>query len=87
MVNITFPDSTKKVFENNPTGFDIAKSISEGFARTCVAMEINGEPADLSREVQAGCQYPFYHDQRFGSRAYSPSYRSSCHGPGDSSSV
>jgi threonyl-tRNA synthetase len=47
MVNITLPDSTKKIFENNPTGFDIAKSISEGFARNCVAMEINGEPLSI----------------------------------------
>jgi threonyl-tRNA synthetase len=49
MVNITFPDSSKKIFENNPTGFDVAKSISEGFARNCVAMEIDGEPADLEQ--------------------------------------
>lgn len=52
MVNITFPDKTKKIFENNPTGFDVAKSISEGFARNCVAMEIDAEPADLSSKIQ-----------------------------------
>lgn len=52
MINITLPDKTVKSFENNPTGFDIAKSISEGFARNCVAMQINGESADLSSKIQ-----------------------------------
>ncbi|MEE8432069.1 MAG: TGS domain-containing protein, partial [Candidatus Desulfatibia sp.] len=41
MINITFPDGNIKTFENNPTGLDIAKSISEGLARDCVAMELN----------------------------------------------
>jgi threonyl-tRNA synthetase len=59
MVNITLPDSSKKTFENNPTGFDVAKSISEGFARNCVAMEINGEPADLSSNIQKDAHVRF----------------------------
>ncbi len=59
MVNITFPDETVKPFENNPTGFDVAKSISEGFARNCVAMEIDGEPADLSREIAGDAKVRF----------------------------
>jgi threonyl-tRNA synthetase len=52
MVNITLPDKSRKSFENNPTGFDIAKSISEGFARNCVAMQIDGELTDLSNKIQ-----------------------------------
>ncbi len=59
MVNITLPDKSKKIFENNPTGFDIAKSISEGFARNCVAMEINGEHADLSSDIQQDADVRF----------------------------
>ncbi len=59
MVNITFPDETTKTFEKNPTGFDVAKSISEGFARNCVAMEIDGEPADLSREIASDAKVRF----------------------------
>ncbi len=59
MVNITLPDKTKKIFENNPTGYDIAKSISEGFARNCVAMEINGESADLSSNIQQDADVRF----------------------------
>jgi hypothetical protein len=43
MINITFPDNSIKGFENIPTGMDVAKSISDGFARNCVAMKINGQ--------------------------------------------
>jgi threonyl-tRNA synthetase len=51
MVNITFPDGNLKGFENNPTGLDVAKSISEGFARNCVAMELNSELVDLNTTI------------------------------------
>ena len=48
MVNITFPDGNIKEFKNHPTGLEVAKSISEGLARDCVAMEVNGEIIDLN---------------------------------------
>ncbi len=51
MVNITFPDGNIKRFENNPTGLDVAKSISDGFARNCVAMELNTELVDLNTTI------------------------------------
>ena len=47
MIKITFPDNTVKKFENNPTGMDVATSISEGFARNCVVMKIDGKLKDL----------------------------------------
>lgn len=53
MVNITLPDGSIKSFDSAPTGADVAKSISEGFARSCVAMEVGGELMDLSREIAA----------------------------------
>ena len=59
MVNITFPDETVKTFETNPTGFDVAKSISEGFARNCVAMEIDGQTMDLGRQIDEDVQVRF----------------------------
>jgi threonyl-tRNA synthetase len=46
MVHITFPDGNIKAFENPPTGHDIARSISEGFARNCVALQKNGDFLD-----------------------------------------
>jgi len=51
MVNITFPDGNIKGFENNPTGLDVAKSISEGLARDCVALQLNGEIVDLNTTI------------------------------------
>ena len=52
MINITLPDSSIKSFDNNPTGMEIAKSISEDFARNCVAMELNENLIDLSYEIK-----------------------------------
>jgi threonyl-tRNA synthetase len=51
MVNITFPDGNIKTFENTPTGLDIAKSISNGFARNCVAMHLNEKLVDLNTVI------------------------------------
>ncbi|MFC1829126.1 threonine--tRNA ligase [Thermodesulfobacteriota bacterium] len=51
MVNITFPDGNIKEFEGRPTGLDVAKSISEGLARNCVAMELDSELVDLTRAI------------------------------------
>jgi len=52
MINITFPDNSIKSFENIPTGMDVAKSISEGFARNCVAMKINEQLFDLNQAIK-----------------------------------
>jgi threonyl-tRNA synthetase len=51
MVDITFPDGNRKSFDNNPTGLDVAKSISDGFARNCVAMELNSTLVDLNTTI------------------------------------
>ncbi len=51
MVNITLPDGSSKKFDQAPSGADVAKSISEGFARSCVAMELDGEKKDLDSQI------------------------------------
>lgn len=51
MINITLPDGSIKNFESVPTGFDVAKSISDGLARNCVAMEIDENILDLYDEI------------------------------------
>ncbi|MFH1154122.1 MAG: threonine--tRNA ligase [Pseudomonadota bacterium] len=53
MITITLPDSSIKTFEEYPNGMDVARGISDGFARNCVAMEINGELQDLSRTIES----------------------------------
>lgn len=51
MINITFPDGNIKSFEHPPTGLDVAKSISAGLARNCVAVELNSHLLDLSTKI------------------------------------
>ncbi|MDM8535951.1 threonine--tRNA ligase [Desulfobacterales bacterium HSG17] len=53
MINITLPDGSIKQFESVPTGFDVAKSISDGLARNCVAMEIDEKIIDLHDEISS----------------------------------
>jgi threonyl-tRNA synthetase len=52
MVNITLPDGSSKQFDEIPSGLDVARSISEGLARDCVAMEIEGQIIDLYRPIE-----------------------------------
>jgi len=48
MINITFPDGNIKAFENPLSGLDVAQSISDGLARSCVAMELDDQLVDLN---------------------------------------
>lgn len=52
MITITFPDGSIKEFKEAVTGFDVAKSISDGFARNCVAMELNEQLVDLHTPIK-----------------------------------
>jgi len=51
MVTITLPDESIKQFPDVPTGTDVAKSISDGFARNCVAMRIDDLLTDLNQPI------------------------------------
>ena len=53
MISITLPDGNLKTYEEIPTGLDVARSISEGLARNCVAMELDGNLVDLSTPIAA----------------------------------
>lgn len=53
MISITLPDGGIKQFDQIPTGLDVAQSISEGFARNCVAMVLDGRLMDLDRAIDA----------------------------------
>ncbi len=52
MINITFPDGSTKSFDDFPTGFDIAGSISEGLSRDSVVMELDDALVDMSTVVK-----------------------------------
>jgi threonyl-tRNA synthetase len=48
MINIRLPDGNTKSFEVPVSGLDVAQSISEGFARNCVAMALDDQLVDLN---------------------------------------
>lgn len=50
-MKITFPDNSKKEFEQNSTGLDIANSISEGLGRAAIAVKVNNKLQDLTTPI------------------------------------
>jgi threonyl-tRNA synthetase len=52
-INITFPDASVRQFDAPVTGMEIADSISSGLRRNAVAIVVNGQQWDLSRELNA----------------------------------
>jgi len=52
MINITFPDGSRKQFKAGITGFEIASDISTSLAKDAMVVEINGQLADLSLPIE-----------------------------------
>ncbi|WP_189401141.1 threonine--tRNA ligase [Arenicella chitinivorans] len=50
-IQITFPDGAVKQFDGPVTGLTIADGISSGLRRNAVAIEVNGEMWDLTRDI------------------------------------
>ena len=59
MINITLPDGNIKAFDGPVSGLEVAKSISDGFARNCVAMEIDDNLVDLSIAIDHDAKIRF----------------------------
>lgn len=59
MIKITFPDGNTKNFDAGTTGAVVAGSISDGFARSCVAMELDGRVVDLNTRIAADAAVRF----------------------------
>ncbi len=53
MIHITLPDGTVKSFEKPLTLGEIAADIGKGLAKAAVAGTVNGQPADLTRVIDA----------------------------------
>ncbi|WP_053975388.1 threonine--tRNA ligase [Mangrovimonas xylaniphaga] len=51
MIDITLPDGTVKSFEQGVTPMDVAKSISEGFARNVISANFNNETIEVSTPI------------------------------------
>ena len=52
IIKITFPDGNIKEFEKAITGLEVARSISNNFAKKSAAIEINGELKDLHLSIE-----------------------------------
>jgi threonyl-tRNA synthetase len=48
MIDITLPDGTVKTFEKGSSPMNVAKNISEGFARNVISANFNGETIETS---------------------------------------
>ncbi len=59
MMKITLKDGDVKEFEQGVSLLDMAKNISEGLARVCLAAEVNGDVTDLRETPQGDCAVNF----------------------------
>ncbi|MDY6825439.1 MAG: threonine--tRNA ligase [Thermodesulfobacteriota bacterium] len=59
MIQITLPDNSVKAFEVPVTGDDVAKSISEGLWRNCVAMVVENEQKDMDTRIETDAAVRF----------------------------
>lgn len=51
MIKITFPDGNVREFPKGVTGLEVAKAISERLAKEVLAVTVNGEVWDLTRNI------------------------------------
>ena len=51
MISITLKDGSKKEYSKNISVIDVAKDISEGFARNVIAASFNGIPVEISTKL------------------------------------
>ena len=51
MIKITLPDGSIKEFEASITPFDVAKSISDGLARSIISASFNGTTIETTTEL------------------------------------
>ena len=56
MINVTFPDGSKREFESGASAFDVAKSISSGLAKKAIAARVDGELRDLKRPLEGDAE-------------------------------
>jgi threonyl-tRNA synthetase len=54
-VQIQFPDGNSRSFDTPVTGLKIAESISNSLRKKSVAIRVNGDLLDLTREIEADC--------------------------------
>src|SRR5688572_21312946 len=55
-MHAVLPDGTKLELDDGATGADAAAAIGAGLARAALAVKVNGEVLDLSRELPGGAK-------------------------------
>ena len=77
MIKITLPDNSIREFEDEITGLDIAKSISNRLAKEVLAVSVDGKVWDLNRPIRNDAQVKlFTWDDREGKETF---WHSSAH--------
>ncbi|MBS1102421.1 threonine--tRNA ligase [Gluconobacter sp. Dm-62] len=59
MPAITLPDGSVRTFDGTVTGTTIAASIGPGLAKAAMAMEVDGNPVDISTEISSDASVKF----------------------------
>lgn len=77
MIQITLPDGSIKEFQKGSTPLDVAKSISEGFARNIISAEFNSKTVEISTPLNENGNLILYtFDDAQGKKAF---WHSSAH--------
>jgi len=71
MITITLKDGSKKKYEKNITAIDVAKDISEGFARNVISASFNGTTVETSTHLNKNGSLELYTwDDNEGKKAF-----------------
>src|SRR5919197_347883 len=65
-MKVTLPDGKELELQNRATGADAARAIGEGLARAALAIKVDGELRDLSRELPDGAKIDIVTDRADG---------------------
>jgi threonyl-tRNA synthetase len=65
-MKVTLPDGKELELQNGATGADAARAIGEGLARAALAIKVDGELRDLSRELEDGARIDIVTDRSDG---------------------
>ena len=60
MIKITLPDGAVKELPKGSTAIDVAKSISEGFARNVISAKVNGNTVEVSTPITTDANVTLY---------------------------
>ena len=60
MIHITLPDGSIKEFAKNATPLDVAKSISEGFARNVISASFNNTTIEITTPLSVDGNLTLY---------------------------